>query len=355
MIMPNPAIVDAGRIRPVYRGTWSAEGTYEFFDVVKHTVSGSGTSSYIYLSPTAGSHIAPNSSNSANPWELVAAGGANGAQGEPGTTPDITALQYIIDSAVACGNLGGAVNVSGAVDFDDYTTPNSLYYIYATAFHTHAPFISYQASTGKYTGGWLIVLRSSGGTNIRQVWFPITGSTFAIASRLYNGSTWGEWRTETSSPITFVSTTGLDLNDYISNGAYAFTTTAASGGSNFPVALAGILYILGNSGTNYKQIYIDYNNRIYLRQCGGSTFGAWARITAPYAQTAAGIGQYLSVDVAAGSAYSLPSGGTWEYDIFAVNSSGAIVGHAANVKAGGTEIFAGDANKAYYGHVKRVY
>lgn len=356
--MPTPQIIDAGRIRPVYRGAWDADAIYEFFDVVTAASSYSGgNSSYIYLSQTAGDHTAPNSSADDNPWIVLAAGGADGDPGESGDTPDISALQYTVEGAINSGQLNGSIYVSGAIDFNDYTTPGQRVYFASTAAHLHAP-PQLADSSSNYVGGWLDVEKGKNAGYCRQVVYPNYTTKFFTVSRTYNGSSWGAWRTETDSPLTFVSTTGLDLNSYVTNGGYAFGSAAVNNGSHFPSgATSGVLKVWGNNGTNFIQLYMDFNAKAWIRRgsTGSSGFTDWRLISPPYAQTAAGIGQYVSFDVEAGNACTLPAGGTWEYDVFAVTSSGSIVGHKADVKAGGTEIFAADASKAYYGHCKRVY
>lgn len=71
--------INAGRIRPVFRGEWDASATYSYFDVVSRVASGAGASSYIYLSEMAGNILPPEDAGS--PWTLYAGGGADGESG----------------------------------------------------------------------------------------------------------------------------------------------------------------------------------------------------------------------------------------------------------------------------------
>ncbi len=155
--------------------------------------------------------------------------------------------------------------------------------------------------------------------------------------------------------VVFTGAAGCDLNSYKITGFYGFVTSAVQSGVNFPTqATTGVLFVYGNNAGQYYQRYTDFNCREWLRRGTGVTsYSAWIPLSPPYARTDAGIGQYLSVD-AAQAAAKAPDGGTWEYDIYATDAEGRITGHKAGVCAGGTTLFAAAADRAYFGHMKRV-
>jgi hypothetical protein len=73
---------------------------------------------------------------------------------------------------------------------------------------------------------------------------------------------------------------------------------------------------------------------------------------APLPQTAAGVGQWVSVISAANGAVSLPAGGTWAYMAWILNNTtgamfapGAVAsGILVGIAAGGTQLIAGQAS-----------
>lgn len=260
-----------------------------------------------------------------------------------------------VAEAIECGLLGNAKNLTDPVNADEIVD-QGIYYI-TTSLSTHQN-LPYQDASGISVSGWLIVLRGANATMIRQLYITVHSTTLAVYARIRTGAdNWGGWLRlqQENKPCDFIGTSGSNLNDYVKSGVYGFLTTALPGGSNFPSATVGVVEVYGNNAGQLYQRYTDYSGRVYVRRGAvGGSFTGWIRISPPYAQLTEGVGQFVKINIADGSACVLPDGGTWEYSVYAFDASGARVGFEAGVAAGGTQIFAADGTKTYQGTAKRV-
>jgi hypothetical protein len=89
----------------------------------------------------------------------------------------------------------------------------------------------------------------------------------------------------------------------------------------------------------------------------GATTAAAARTAfgaPPLPQTATGAGQWVALTSGFGNALNLPSGGTWVFFFFQVNSSGNVVSHNATVAAGGASLQSASAGINGIGFAWRI-
>lgn len=95
----------------------------------------------------------------------------------------------------------------------------------------------------------------------------------------------------------------------------------------------------------------------YVVQGGNSrktTVGGLKTVLAPLPKSAGGVGQWAVLSSGIGLALILPAGGTWAWFYVAVNASGQIISHAANVGAGGATVGSAIAGVNYLGFAWRV-
>lgn len=193
-------------------------------------------------------------------------------------------------------------------------------------------------SSGKLARNWLPVFKgASSGAAGQAGAVPAPEQTDQPLFLLSDGT----WRRGV--PVAFTGDTGLNLDAYVEAGQYAFLTSAASGGQNFPSASGGVLEVVGNNAGQLYQRFLDYAGNMYLRR-GANTgvYTAWKKLsTLPSPQTAEGAGQWTALSSEPGEALGLPSGGTWAYATTAYNSDGTLASYNTGligVKAGGSSI-----------------
>ena len=199
-------------------------------------------------------------------------------------------------------------------------------------------------STGQIDRAWLEVFggssSSAAGTKGAVPAPPLTNQPYYLLS---NGS-WAR-----SAATTFVGDENIDMNNLTDSGTYAFLTSAIATLLNAPAASVGILEVIGNNYGQLYQRYTTYSCVVYVRRgAKNGSFTDWIQIGPPYAQTEAGIGQWVALSSDVGVALNLPAGGTWAYALTAYTSAGALAGYTTGlmgVKAGGSNIVA--SNSAY--------
>ena len=192
-------------------------------------------------------------------------------------------------AAIEAGQIGGAANSTGVMNFNDYTTAGSYYCVWNSG-NTNYPVKS---------SGWLIVERGKGATYIKQIFYNLSSSGASTYSRIYNGDSeiWGAWQQESSSSLLlnlqsmkdagFLSATVLsgtvDLNNYVTQGIYYVNSNSAEH-LNLPYYwngeyISGYLIVLrgANNGANMvNQIYIASSSFLQVfRRLGNLSTGTW--------------------------------------------------------------------------------
>ncbi|MFN7089480.1 MAG: hypothetical protein ACK4P4_02880 [Allorhizobium sp.] len=86
-------------------------------------------------------------------------------------------------------------------------------------------------------------------------------------------------------------------------------------------------------------------------------FGILGALVPARPQTAAGVGQFLFVDSGSGNGYTLPSGGTWAWQLFSIvvaNGTVVVSRSGGGVAAGGTAVLSGIAGETKTGFAWRI-
>lgn len=101
--------------------------------------------------------------------------------------------------------------------------------------------------------------------------------------------------------------TGVDLNNYTTPGVYVQSQTAdASGGTNYPRAIAGVLEVIAAAAANVHvwqryTPYGTYGTEFYLRELYNGTWYGWYR----YSATNVATGAYSGAAVGAAAGVSI--------------------------------------------------
>lgn len=208
-------------------------------------------------------------------------------------------------------------------------------------------------SSGKLARGWLPLFTASSSSAAGQAGAvpapPLTNQPYYLLSN-------GKWAR--SAATTFVGDENIDMNDLTNSGTYAFLSSAIATLLNAPAASIGILEVIGNNAGQLYQRYTTYGCVVYVRRgAKNGSFTDWIQISPPYAQNAAGIGQWVALASDVGAALNLPAGGTWAYALTAYTSAGALAGYTTEligVKAGGSNIVASSSAYKLRGFCWRV-
>lgn len=193
-------------------------------------------------------------------------------------------------------------------------------------------------SSGKLARGWLPLFTAASSSAAGQAGaVPAPGETNQ-PKFLLSDATWAN-----GIKVTFVSDSGINLNTYYDSGLYAFLSTAAAAGTNFPTSSGGILEVIGNGVGQIYHRFLGADGNLYLRSGANTgTFTDWKKFSfLPSPQAAEGAGQWAALSSEPGEALTLPSGGTWAYATTAYNSDGTLASYNTGligVKAGGSSI-----------------
>ena len=193
-------------------------------------------------------------------------------------------------------------------------------------------------SSGKLARGWLPLFTAASSSAAGQAGAVPAPEQTNQPKYLLSNATWAN-----GIKVTFVSDSGINLNTYYDSGLYAFLSTAAAAGTNFPTSSGGILEVIGNGVGQIYHRFLGADGNLYLRSGANTgTFTDWKKFSfLPSPQTAEGPGQWVTLDSAPGEALNLPSGGTWAFFAAAYSSTGALVSYntgLVGVKAGGSGI-----------------
>ena len=193
-------------------------------------------------------------------------------------------------------------------------------------------------SSGKLARGWLPLFTAASSSAAGQAGAVPAPEQTNQPKYLLSNATWAN-----GIKVTFVSDSGINLNTYYDSGLYAFLSTAAVAGTNFPTSSGGILEVIGNGSGQIYHRFLGADGNLYLRNGANTgTFTDWRKFSfLPSPQTAEGAGQWTALSSEPGEALGLPSGGTWAYVTTAYNSDGTLAGYntgLVGVKAGGSSI-----------------